>query len=236
MQSELDYVEPTTPVAASSAAIKRESRNSSLTEFCAYRPAPDITIVAVPLLVLSVTVNVAERDPVAPGVDVTVIRQVPSGLIVPDAGQVVAGVIVKSEAFAPPIAMPLTIKAMVVLVSVSVEVLAALVVPTRVTPPKLIEAGSKVAMAKLPAPVPLSATVCDPALVLSETVRVAERAPAAVGLKVTVTRQVPSGFTVPELGQVLDALSLKSPALVPVMVTLLTFSAIVVLVSVKVDD
>lgn len=192
-------------------------------------------IVAVPLLVLSLTVNVAERDPVAPGVNVTVIRQVPSGLIVPDAGQVVAGVIVKSEAFAPPMAMPLTIKAMVVLVSVSVEVLAALVVPT-VTPPKLIEAGSKVAMAKLPAPVPLSATVCDPALVLSETVRVAERAPAAVGLKVTVTRQVPSGFTVPELGQVLDALSLKSPALVPVMVTLLTFSAIVVLVSVKVDD
>jgi hypothetical protein len=106
------------------------------------RPAPDIIIVAVPLLVLSVTVSVAERDPVAPGVNVTVIRQVPSGSIVPDVGQVLAGVIVKSEAFAPLMAMPLTIKATVVLVSVSVEVLAALVVPT-VTPPKLIEAGQR---------------------------------------------------------------------------------------------
>jgi hypothetical protein len=123
-----------------------------------------------------------------------------------------------------------------VLVSVSVDVLAALVLPT-VTPPKLIEAGNSVAVARLPPPpVPDNATVCDPVLVLSKTVKVAERDPDAVGLKVTVTRQVPSGFTVPDVGHVLDVLNLKSAAFVPVTVILLTFNAIVALVSVNVDD
>jgi hypothetical protein len=187
------------------------------------------------LLVLSVRVRVAERDPATVGVKVTVTRHVPSGLIVPDAGQVVAGVIAKSEALAPLIAIPLTIKATLELVSVSVDVLAALVVPT-VTPPKLIDAGNSVAVGSpAPPPVPDSATVCDPVLVLSNSVRVAERDPDAVGVKVTVTRQVPRGLTVPEVGQVLDVLSLKSAAFVPVMVMLLMFRAIVVLVSVNVE-
>ena len=103
--------------------------------------------------------------------------------------------------------------------------------------PKFRVAGNSVAVAvELPLPVPDNATVCDPVLVLSKTVRVADRAPVAVGLKVTVTRQVPSGFTVPELGHVLDVLSLKSAAFVPVIVMLLTFRAIVELVSVRVED
>jgi hypothetical protein len=103
--------------------------------------------------------------------------------------------------------------------------------------PKFRVAGNSVAVAvEPPLPVPDNATVCDPELVLSKTVSVADRAPVAVGVKVTVRRQVPSGFTVPELGHVLDALSLKSAAFVPAMVMLLTFSAIVELVSVRVDD
>lgn len=192
---------------------------------------------AVPLLVLSVTVSVAVRVPVAAGVNVTVIRHVPNGLIVPAVGHVVAGVIVNSEAFVPLIEVPLTIKATEELVSVKVEVFAALVVPT-VTPPKLMDAGKSVAVGNpepLP-PVPDRATVCDPPVVLSKTFKVAERDPVAAGVKVTVKRQVASGFTVPEVGQVLDALSLKSLAFVPVMVTLLMLSAIVELVSVRVDD
>lgn len=68
------------------------------------------------------------------------------------------------------------------------------------------------------------------------TVRVAEREPEAVGENVTVTRQVPNGFTVPEFGQVLEVEILKSPELAPVNVMLLMFSATVELVSVRVED
>ena len=45
--------------------------------------------------------------------------------------------------------------------------------------------------------------VCFLALVLSFTVSVAEREPVAPGVKVTVTRHVFKGLTVPEVGQVL---------------------------------
>jgi hypothetical protein len=72
--------------------------------------------------------------------------------------------------------------------------------------------------------------------VLSKTVSVAERAPDAVGVKVTVTAQVASGLIVPELGQVPFGLSAKSEALVPVIVMLLMFNATVTLVSVSVED
>jgi hypothetical protein len=50
-------------------------------------------MVCLPLLVLSLTVSVAERDPVAVGLKVTVIRHMPKGWTVPELGQVVAGVI-----------------------------------------------------------------------------------------------------------------------------------------------
>ena len=71
---------------------------------------------------------------------------------------------------------------------------------------------------------------------MSKTVRVAERAPDAVGLKVTVARQVARLLMVPGFGQVLDVLSLKSEAFVPVIVMLLMLNATVVLVSVSVED
>lgn len=173
--------------------------------------------------------------PDAEGVKVTVTRQVASGLTVPEAGQVLAGVSVKSVGLVPVIAMLLMLSATVALVSVSVELLAALVVPT-VTVPKLNEDGSSVAVASAVVPVPLSASVCEPVLVLSKTVKVADRAPVAVGLNVTETVQVVSGLIVPELGQVVDELSLKSAALAPVIVMLLIFKATVALVSARVED
>ena len=42
-------------------------------------PTPVRLMVCFPLLVLSLTVSVAERDPVAVGENVTVIRHVPKG-------------------------------------------------------------------------------------------------------------------------------------------------------------
>lgn len=67
------------------------------------------------------------------------------------------------------------------------------------------------------------------------TVSVAEREPVLVGVKVTVTRHVFSGLMVPELGQVLDLVSRKSPGLAPVRVMLVMFKATVRLVSVRVE-
>ena len=78
-------------------------------------------IVCLPLLVLSLTVTVAERDPVLPGVKVTVTRQVLSGLMVPELGQVLAEVILKSLWFVPESLMLVMVKATEELVSVRVE-------------------------------------------------------------------------------------------------------------------
>lgn len=100
------------------------------------------------------TVSVAERDPVAPGVKVTEIVQVASGLMVPDLGQVLAEVTLKSLAFAPVIVVPVIFSATVVLVSVSVAVFAELVAPS-VMEPKLSELGKSVAVGIAAFPVPL---------------------------------------------------------------------------------
>jgi hypothetical protein len=143
-----------------------------------------------PVLVLSDTVNVADLAPDAVGVKVTVTRHVPFATMVPELGHVLKVLSLKSPALVPLIAMLLMFSAIVVLVSVRVEDFAALVDPTA-TVAKLSVAGNKVAVAFAPLlPVPESATVCDKAVVLSETVSVADRAPDAVGLKVTVTRHV----------------------------------------------
>jgi len=137
--------------------------------------------------------SVAERDPEAVGEKVMVTRHVASGLMVPGLGQVLAEVILKSPGFAPVKVMLLMFKATVVLVSVSVELWAALVEPTAIEP-KPSDAGRRVAVAnEVPVPVPVRLTVCEPALVLSLTVNVAERDPVAVGEKVMVTRQVARG-------------------------------------------
>jgi hypothetical protein len=105
---------------------------------------------------LSFTVSVAERAPVAPGVKVTLMRQVPKGLIVPEFGQVLAELILKSPGFAPVRVMLVMFSAAVELVFVSVEVVAALVVPT-VTEPNFMDAGRSVAVGAA-VPVPVSVT------------------------------------------------------------------------------
>jgi len=88
---------------------------------------------------------------------------------------------------------------------------------------------------ELPVPVPVRLTVCEAALVLSFTVKVAEREPVAVGENVIVTRHVASGWTVPALGQVLAVEILKSPGFAPVSVVLPMANASVELVSVRVE-
>ncbi len=189
-----------------------------------------------PLKVLSVTVRVAERAPVAVGEKVTLTLQVASGATEPEVGQVLVEK-EKSPALAPLRAMLEMFRVTVVLVSVRTEVLAGLVVPIT-TVPKLCEAGTRVAVAVPPplVPVPLRATVCDPPVALSVTVSVAERVPAAPGVKVTETMQVARALMDPEVGQVVLEASLKSLALVPVMAMLEMLRAAVVLVSVSVED
>ena len=185
---------------------------------------------------MSEIVTVAERLPVAVGVKVTVMRQVPSGLTVPGSGQVVAGVILKSPGSVPASVMAVMLRPTEVPVLVSVELNAALVVPTA-TDPKFRKEGTSVALVMpLPPPEPVRLMVCDPPVALSFTVTVAERDPLAEGVKVTVIRQVPSGAMVPELGQVLAEVMAKSPGLAPVSVMLVMFRAMVVLVSVSVED
>lgn len=198
-------------------------------------PVPVRLTVCNPALVLSLTVKVAERDPLAVGENVIVTRHVANGWMVPEVGQVLAEEILKSPGFAPLSAMLLMFKATVVLVSVSVEDCAALVEPTAIDPKPSV-AGSRVAVAKeVPVPVPVRLTVCEPALVLSFTVKVAEREPVAVGENVMVTRQAARGAMVPEPGHVLAVESLKSPGFAPLSVMLLMANSIVVLVSVRVE-
>ena len=92
-------------------------------------------------------------------------------------------------------------KATVRLVSVRVDDFALLVFPT-VTEPKFRVEGTSVAVGSAAVPNPFRLMVCLPLLVLSSTVTVAERAPEAVGVKVTVIRHVFKGLSVPEVGQV----------------------------------
>ena len=68
------------------------------------------------------------------------------------------------------------------------------------------------------------------------TVNVADRAPEAPGVKVTLTRHRPSALIVPDVGQVVADASLKSEAFVPLIAMLVILSERVVLVFVSVDD
>jgi hypothetical protein len=120
----------------------------------AYLPVPVRLMVCFPPLVLSLTVSVAERDPVLLGVKVTLIRQVFRGLIVPELGQVLAEVILKLAGFAPVSVIPVILRAAKELVSVRVELLLELVLPT-VIEPKLSEEGKSVAVGTAAVPVPL---------------------------------------------------------------------------------
>jgi hypothetical protein len=84
-------------------------------------PVPDKLIVCCPALVLSLTVSVAERDPVAEGIKVTVTTQVASGLSVPPFLQVLDEAMAKSPGFAPLKLRVEIFNVAIVLVSVNVE-------------------------------------------------------------------------------------------------------------------
>src|SRR5689334_63524 len=130
---------------------------------------------------LSVKLRLAERDPIAEGVKVTFTFVLALGVIVIGVG----GFAAKSPALAPPTEIAVMVR-LAVPVFVTVTGMALLVV--------LIAWLAKLTLVGKPIcgaiPVPVSATVCVllfTALSLSVMVSVAERDPAALGLKVTLT-------------------------------------------------
>jgi len=103
---------------------------------------------------------------------------------------------------------------------VRVTVWPALAVPM-FWPPKARAAVDSVTIGTA-TPVPLSVTDCGELAALSVIVKLADRLPAAVGAKVMLTVQVPAGaMLLPTQVFVL----VKSPGLVPVMLTALTVKA-----------
>jgi hypothetical protein len=99
------------------------------------------------------------------------------------------------------------------------EVLATPTVPL----PKLSEVGLNEIAGAATTPVPVSATVCGEPVALSATEIVADRAPAANASKVTLMVQVALIAMLP----VHVVVSVKSPELVPVMLTEVIVSAAV---------
>jgi hypothetical protein len=179
-------------------------------------PVP-VTLVFWGLLpALSVTVKMALRDPMAAGVKVTLIVQVPLAARVEGLrGQLL--VCPKSPGLVP-------VKPMLVMVNAvplgfeSVTALATLVV-LRFWPLNVSELGARLGGA---VPVPVSVTVwLVPARlpVLSVTVRTAIRLPVAIGVNVTLKVQIALAASAEGLmGQLL--VWTKSPEFVPVMLML----------------
>jgi hypothetical protein len=164
---------------------------------------------------LSVISRFAVRLPVDPGVNTTPIVQLaPAATLAPQ-----LLVTAKSEALVPLDAMDVIVKAADPLL-VRVTLWLALAVPM-FWPPKA-RAVVDSATAGAATPVPLSATAWGEVGALSAMVTLAVRFPAIVGVNITVTVQVPAGaMLLPTQVFVL----LKSPGLVPVMLTALTVKA-----------
>src|SRR5438094_1628059 len=173
-------------------------------------PVPDSTVALHDALPISVTVNVALREPVAVGVKVTLMVQVPLAAKVEGLrGQLL--VCPKSPGFVPVKAM-LVILSAVLLGFERVTALAALGVPTFWFPKSGTGDGERTGS---DTPVPDTPAVWGLLLALSVTVNVALRDPMAVGVKVTLMVQVPLAAKVEGLmGQLL--VCPKSPGLVQV--------------------
>ena len=163
---------------------------------------------------MSAIVMAAERAPIAVGEKVALIVQLPPPASV--APQVV--VLPKSPLFAPVIAM-LVMSSVETDVFVSVVVIEELVVPTACEPNVRL-VGESVTVTDAANPVPLTAIDCGLVESLSVTVRTADRAPLAVGVKVTLIVQLACDAT---LG-VQSSVSEKSPGSAPVKATLDTVS------------
>src|SRR5437588_737715 len=136
---------------------------------------------------LSATDSVPVRAPEAVGVKVTLIVQFPpaarvAGLV----GQALAPVLVAAKS--PEAANELIVKAAVP-VFVSVTVIGALVVASNWLPKSRLVGANPTAGA---VPFPLSIMICGLPPALSATDSVPERAPAHVGVQVTLLARIPS--------------------------------------------
>jgi hypothetical protein len=169
-------------------------------------PVPlSVTVCGLPVA-LSVIVTAADRAPDAAGLNVTVTVHIDETATPP----LQLFVTLKSVALAP-VAEMLEIVTAPEPVFVMVAVWAALVVFT-VWLANVSAVGATVIVVVAAAPVPLRATLCGLPAALSVIVTAAERAPEAVGLKVTLTAQFDETLTLP----LQLFVTLKSPAFVPV--------------------
>ena len=163
---------------------------------------------------LSVNTRFAEKPPDAAGLNVTLAVQLAAtARLVPQ----VLLAIAKLDAFAPEIAALLIVTAVFV-PFVIVTVCGELVTPSAVFPNETLDGVTVRVPPADEAPVPDNAAVCGLLLELSETVNVAARVPATVGLNATVTVQLAAAARL--VPQVLLAIE-KSPGFVPVMAMLL---------------
>ena len=154
------------------------------TETAGATPMPVSAIVAGPAF--EATVTVADRAPVAPGVKVRTIEQVPPGATAatqPDA--------VNSVGLTPPSVSPVMLSGPVP-VFVTVTVFAGGVVPTR-TSPKAADVADSASTGWTP--LPDRATAGAVVAASLTTCRLAVRAPVAPGAKVTLTVHDPPGAT-----------------------------------------
>lgn len=162
--------------------------------------------------------TLAEREPVAVGVNVTVIVQLPpAGTLEPQ-----LSVRLKSLEFVPVMVMLVMPRAWFAALFVKVTVFGLLLWPT-FTLPKLRLVGES----RTTVPVPLREAVCGLFGALSVTVRVPDCAPALLGLNATSRLQFACGATVdgqlsvrtnPEVTVTFEMLSVALPVLVSVMV------------------
>jgi hypothetical protein len=168
----------------------------------------------------------AVRAPVAAGVKVTLTVQLPpaGGTLTLVLQAVLVDASAKSPLFVPVILMLVKFSAALP-VFVSVTVWAVLVVPMLwLLNVRLV--GTKDAVGVPPAPV--KGTVCGLPVALSVMLTDPVRVPAAVGVNVTMMVQVPCGGTLSLLAKhvlVGAGASAKSPALVPVRLTLVMLRA-----------
>jgi hypothetical protein len=146
------------------------------------------------LAALSVIVTDAEREPVAEGLNVTLIVQIePAATPLPQ-----VSVCVKSPLFAPVTAMDV-IERGALPPFVRVIAWAALEVPTTWLL-NVSEVGDSVADVVPAAPVPVRLTVCGELAALSVMVTEALRVPDAAGVKVTsIVQLLPAATLVPQL-------------------------------------
>lgn len=177
-------------------------------------PASDTASVVPPVLLM---INVALRAPCACGVNTTLTGTLPPGGTLKER----APLTLKSLALRPAISMPVTLTVVLVLL---LTVTGRLAVTLRPWFPKLSEVGLMETPEPVVVPLPDKGIVCWLPPLLSAMTKLAARAPAAVGVKVTgMVAEPPLAWSV--MGAV--AVVEKSPALLPENVTAVICTTVV---------